>query len=532
MNKQLLILKILLLLCIAEIIRANFYPYFLILMGKESYNFITPLDLFFQRDRFADNITHPMSAPFIFKFLKHPFEHLQHLFSYLLIILTCIGIFRFFRSKYRQTTILIFVLMTYAWLNCIFIIDLLIRYSFWTTPSILNAGSGNYLLNILIMLAKVILYLLMIRLTKNIAPPESTPETIEKPPIKWMRGFGNMGDRIIVLMQFSYLFMLYFLVTRSSDLFNDSILKDREATLANIKFSMMFGLESILLIVLLLSEGLFGFTPFKIISGTRVTPTNGGKTSFGQVLIRTLARLIPFDAFSFIFGKGWHDSISKTQVVYTKNEHWLVRHSRIGTWMISIYLVLFAWILIHGTAVFADHDRYHYDSEIFQLIISTCFSFIFLCSFISMWIASTANYAYNLKTDASESGLFFWKSICIWIPIVNLITLGDLLRLIYAHLETDYPDNIHLKKLRKRSNVFAGLFLLSYYLFSWMAYYFFTGTRMDFQVACMFTSFGFLVCLIPLLRYIIQVKKVALEIAIQQLSTQDAGTLAPFTEDQ
>lgn len=34
-----------------------------------------------------------------------------------------------------------------------------------------------------------------------------------------------------------------------------------------------------------------------------------------SILIRTICRLIPFEAFSFFGNKGWHDSISKTKVV-------------------------------------------------------------------------------------------------------------------------------------------------------------------------------------------------------------------------
>ena len=44
---------------------------------------------------------------------------------------------------------------------------------------------------------------------------------------------------------------------------------------------------------------------------------NGEKPGTQEILIRSLCRLIPFDAFSFLGApdKGWHDSISKTYVV-------------------------------------------------------------------------------------------------------------------------------------------------------------------------------------------------------------------------
>lgn len=67
-------------------------------------------------------------------------------------------------------------------------------------------------------------------------------------------------------------------------------------------------------------EALFGFTLGKLITGTRVVNEAGGMPSWGQAFGRTVGRLIPFEAFSFLFGKdghcrGWHDSLAKTWVV-------------------------------------------------------------------------------------------------------------------------------------------------------------------------------------------------------------------------
>jgi len=64
-------------------------------------------------------------------------------------------------------------------------------------------------------------------------------------------------------------------------------------------------------------ETVFGRTPAKFITGTRVVTTDGRRPSFLQILGRTLARFIPFEPFSF-FGStptGWHDRMSGTRVV-------------------------------------------------------------------------------------------------------------------------------------------------------------------------------------------------------------------------
>ncbi|RZJ66580.1 MAG: RDD family protein [Flavobacterium sp.] len=62
-------------------------------------------------------------------------------------------------------------------------------------------------------------------------------------------------------------------------------------------------------------EAITGRTLGKFITGTMVINEDGEKPTTRDALIRTLCRLIPFEAFSFFGERGWHDSISKTYVV-------------------------------------------------------------------------------------------------------------------------------------------------------------------------------------------------------------------------
>jgi uncharacterized RDD family membrane protein YckC len=64
-------------------------------------------------------------------------------------------------------------------------------------------------------------------------------------------------------------------------------------------------------------EGLTQRTVGKFVTGTIVVRADGSKPSFGQIVGRTFARIIPFEPFSF-FGavpRGWHDTLSDTYVV-------------------------------------------------------------------------------------------------------------------------------------------------------------------------------------------------------------------------
>jgi uncharacterized RDD family membrane protein YckC len=86
-----------------------------------------------------------------------------------------------------------------------------------------------------------------------------------------------------------------------------------------------FGWNFIALIISIsyytLFEGIFGRTFGKLITGTVVVDENGMKPGFGRIFKRSLCRLIPFNAFSFLFnpGFGWHDSITDTYVVDKKS---------------------------------------------------------------------------------------------------------------------------------------------------------------------------------------------------------------------
>lgn len=64
-----------------------------------------------------------------------------------------------------------------------------------------------------------------------------------------------------------------------------------------------------------LYETCFHSTPGKYLSGTRVIHQAGRGAGILQTIGRSLCRLIPFDHFSFLGNRGWHDSISKTEVV-------------------------------------------------------------------------------------------------------------------------------------------------------------------------------------------------------------------------
>ncbi|MFC1632426.1 RDD family protein [Candidatus Omnitrophota bacterium] len=66
------------------------------------------------------------------------------------------------------------------------------------------------------------------------------------------------------------------------------------------------------------TETIWGKSGAKLVTKTRVILRDGSKPGFGDIIVRTLCRLIPFDSFSFLGSKnpiGWHDRLSKTIVI-------------------------------------------------------------------------------------------------------------------------------------------------------------------------------------------------------------------------
>ncbi|NML19813.1 RDD family protein [Pseudoflavitalea sp. G-6-1-2] len=64
-----------------------------------------------------------------------------------------------------------------------------------------------------------------------------------------------------------------------------------------------------------LSEALFSQTFGKLLTGSIVAGVSS-KMGPGKAALRSLFRLIPFERYSFLIGKDWHDKLSGTTVVY------------------------------------------------------------------------------------------------------------------------------------------------------------------------------------------------------------------------
>ncbi len=67
-------------------------------------------------------------------------------------------------------------------------------------------------------------------------------------------------------------------------------------------------------------EGFLGGTVGKLICGYVVIDQYAERITFSKGMLRTLCRIVPFEAFSCFGERGWHDKWSETYVV-KKSEH-------------------------------------------------------------------------------------------------------------------------------------------------------------------------------------------------------------------
>lgn len=65
-------------------------------------------------------------------------------------------------------------------------------------------------------------------------------------------------------------------------------------------------------------KGFKGYTLGKLITGTRAIREDGNELTFKDALLRSLSRLVPFEAFSAFGGYPWHDAWTKTMVVKSR----------------------------------------------------------------------------------------------------------------------------------------------------------------------------------------------------------------------
>ncbi len=115
-------------------------------------------------------------------------------------------------------------------------------------------------------------------------------------------------------------------------------------------------------------ESVLGATPGKFLTETRVIEANSDRrSSFGTIVGRTLARFIPFEPFSFLFGGNWHDAASGTRVVREKRTG--VRARRY-LWIPLVYIVSILFV-VQGKNFYEKYQSYRENKKTFLRNVQT-----------------------------------------------------------------------------------------------------------------------------------------------------------------
>lgn len=125
----------------------------------------------------------------------------------------------------------------------------------------------------------------------------------------WRRFANHLLDIV-----FFYIFLVIFMFTLA--LVSPGVLR-AIAEVSGINYLVSFTFFILYFVIL---ESTLGRTFGKMITKTYVIDEHGNKPSIDRILLRTICRFIPFDAFSFLASgdSGWHDMFSKTHVVLKK----------------------------------------------------------------------------------------------------------------------------------------------------------------------------------------------------------------------
>ncbi len=123
-----------------------------------------------------------------------------------------------------------------------------------------------------------------------------------------LRFVNNLIDGLFIQFGIGYLFEFFTVWLYNQMLGADPMLF--------IVVNAIFGLL-VTVLYYSLAEGYSGRTLGKLITGTKVVTESGEEATMSDCILRSLSRLVPFEAFSFLGSepRGWHDRWTKTRVV-------------------------------------------------------------------------------------------------------------------------------------------------------------------------------------------------------------------------
>jgi uncharacterized RDD family membrane protein YckC len=241
------------------------------------------------------------------------YNYVNSFFDLLLIL----GAIAFVASGYKQSRLIRFVFSIIFLSNALAFANPIVLFAFKSYFPIwikhLPREILYYLINVcwIYLSLKTLNYLKKAHTLKQevFTEGEHTQSSFVKAP-NWQRVLHPIADFIVTIVLFSQMLGLF--INYDADPLFRSMVRENEGWAEKNVVSIIIGLW---VIYYLLSEAVLGGSPAKFLTKTRVIDYNGAKPSFKKITIRTLLRLVPFEAVSFFTSDGWHDKWSETLVV-------------------------------------------------------------------------------------------------------------------------------------------------------------------------------------------------------------------------
>lgn len=246
------------------------------------------------------------------------FAHYE-IWNLLFYILLFFGSLQFGKSKGRESRLLGFV-VSVIFIHGIFTVFQSLLYKFfimdWKSASSRAVFNSVYGFLVLLTMIGLSYYTLkLIKSQKQIDITVTETKTIITDTGKWQRFVHWMIDLLIIALIITPIIMNIGHWITNNDLL-------REGSSLEFFFRSRWALYAIILVSFFIyypvTEILFGSTPGKFLTESRVVNSKAKNPDSSTIFLRTLCRNIPFNAVSFLWKRGWHDSISETYVIKEK----------------------------------------------------------------------------------------------------------------------------------------------------------------------------------------------------------------------
>jgi hypothetical protein len=432
-------------------------------------------------------------------------------------VLLLVAVFQYFQSRTRKYKFLLFMLLTEMY---VVVGGISTRLFYWiyhlTAPEsqLLSPNTVSITWGIrYALLLGALSFLIMLLL--NQASTEVTKNRQVDASFKWMRPFHYIADRFIIVFMVSNGFVFYFLNGGAPEL-------DRE----QLYFWSVLSITGCVIIATFVTESLFQLSPSKMLTGSLTVADNLEKPSTGSIAARSIARIIPFNSLAFVIKNGWHDSLSKTTVVYAAEESWLARQSKLVSGIFSFGIVVLVMLLV--TMIMITSSPFHF-RYIFALPYALMpIVLLVMATVLTCWLASLSNFGENLyNKESSASAIHFWTALAVWIPILNFRITSVLLNDIAHNLGTALTDDEKKKNLEYLTSRFRiGFVLLNIAIILTGLLWFRISYRFEFMIVMGLLSLALINWSYTIIRYAKFIRAISEEVTQAYFAKLEVSTTA------